>query len=364
MTTKEFYNLILEKKDKYLEKSKNFNKKKTILICKKEELELFNNLSNKENIKFDQVYFSCNLEKIFTKYKNDINYFISNNIINDTVYMKILESKINLENVYIGPTKDAYFDLYDKRYIIYSNIDKIFKVYNLLEDEKSKNIYLNIIVRLCIPYQYHYYYEIEDNKQYYFNNFKFAENEVYLDAGVCDGKNVLDFFKFVKGKYEHIYGFEADKSNYELSKKNLEKYNLYNFELIQGALYSKKGYLSFFSSKKTGKKGNAHVQENGDIIVKAYIGDDLIKLPTFIKMDIEGSEKDALLGLKNIIEKKSPKLAICIYHFQEDFWEIPILINNLNPNYKLAIRNHEKMYNLLETVCYAYIEEDNGNKNL
>lgn len=357
MTSKEFLNLIFKKKNEYLKKSKSFNNRMTILICQKEEKDIFYKLASKENLKYDKFFFDDNLEKILEKYKNSVNYFISNKIINDEVYLLFLKKGINLNNIYIGPTKNAYFDLYEKREIIYNNINKIFNVYKNLEDKKSKNVYLNIIVRLCMPYQYHYYYEIEDNEQYYFNKFKFTENEVYLDAGVCDGKNIFDFIKYTKGKYKYIYGFEADASNYELSKINLEKLNLINFELIQGALYSDNGYLSFFSSQKTGKKGNAHVQENGDTIVKAYKGDGLLNSPTFIKMDIEGSEKDALIGLKDVIKKNNPNLAICIYHFQKDFWEVPLLIKKLNPNYKIAIRNHEKMYNLLETVCYAYMEE-------
>jgi FkbM family methyltransferase len=39
---------------------------------------------------------------------------------------------------------------------------------------------------------------------------------------------------------------------------------------------------------------------------------------TFIKMDVEGAEMDTLIGAYNTIAKNRPKLAICLYHSDED----------------------------------------------
>ena len=76
--------------------------------------------------------------------------------------------------------------------------------------------------------------------------------------------------------------------------------------------------------------------------------------PTFIKMDIEGAEIAALDGLKNTISNRKPKMAICIYHSLSDFREVPLKILELNPEYQISIRNHDHLYCLIETVCYAY----------
>ncbi len=73
---------------------------------------------------------------------------------------------------------------------------------------------------------------------------------------------------------------------------------------------------------------------------------------TFIKMDVEGAEMKALMGAQNIIISKRPKLAICIYHMPpEDFWEIPIYIKSLVPEYKIFIRHYN--FDILDTICYA-----------
>ena len=72
---------------------------------------------------------------------------------------------------------------------------------------------------------------------------------------------------------------------------------------------------------------------------------------TFIKMDIEGSEMEALKGAENVIKRDKPRLAICIYHKPEDLYEIPFWVKETVPEYKLYIRHHSNLQN--ETVLYA-----------
>lgn len=356
MIEKEFMQELNRRKEIYIEKSKLFNSKRTLLFIKTEEKEELLNFSKKNQIYFDEIFEIIEEEilDIIKLHKNEVNYFFSNKVMTDSLYIKIMNLKINEKNIYVGPTKNSYVDLYDKRDNIYSNVSKICKVFSFLEDVKSKEVYWNILVRLCLPYQYHYYYEPEDFIQYFPKDFKFTDNEIYLDAGVYDGKNIYQFIEKVENCYKYIYGVEADPNNYKKSRDNLKL--IERLELLQKALHIENEEISFLSTDSSSKKGNAHVQPFGDISVYGLKGDSLKERPTFIKMDIEGSEKDALEGLRDTIKDNGPKLAICIYHFQEDFWEVPLKIKELNPNYNLMIRNHEKMFCLIESVCYAYIK--------
>ncbi len=68
-------------------------------------------------------------------------------------------------------------------------------------------------------------------------------------------------------------------------------------------------------------------------------------------MDIEGAELNALKGCEKIIKRYQPKLAICIYHRNEDFIEIPKYILSIVPEYKLYMRHHN--ISGTETVLYA-----------
>lgn len=53
------------------------------------------------------------------------------------------------------------------------------------------------------------------------------------------------------------------------------------------------------------------------------------KKPTFIKMDLQGHEAYALFGAKKIIETFHPVLAISVYHYVHDLWELPLMMKRL-----------------------------------
>ena len=73
---------------------------------------------------------------------------------------------------------------------------------------------------------------------------------------------------------------------------------------------------------------------------------------TFIKADIEGMEVQALKGARELIKNQKPKLAICIYHLPWDIYKIPMLIKELNCEYKFKIRLHSRGYEELVLYCY------------
>jgi len=86
----------------------------------------------------------------------------------------------------------------------------------------------------------------------------------------------------------------------------------------------------------------ADKHEEGSIKIKTVKLDDILngEKATFIKMDIEGAELNALKGSKDTIMKYRPKLAICLYHKPEDIWEIPAYIIQLRNDYKFYIRHY------------------------
>ena len=73
--------------------------------------------------------------------------------------------------------------------------------------------------------------------------------------------------------------------------------------------------------------------------------------PTFLKMDIEGAEPDALAGAAAILRDSAPTLAICLYHERCHLWRLPAQIHEANPKYRLFLRRHSD--ESWETVCYA-----------
>ena len=62
------------------------------------------------------------------------------------------------------------------------------------------------------------------------------------------------------------------------------------------------------------------------------------KKATFIKYDVEGAENEAIRGSINTIESFKPKIKVALYHRNEDIFSLPLLVNEINSDYKLYIR--------------------------
>lgn len=188
------------------------------------------------------------------------------------------------------------------------------------------------------------------NDQYFVKDIvPLSEHEIFIDCGAFDGDTMKEFIKATHGKYRNIICFEPVKEYHErLEKRGAGK----NVTAICAGVYKETATLHFNAEDG---KGSA-ITSNADvhtITVPVRAIDDTPEChdATFIKMDVEGSELDALKGAKETILRNKPKLAICIYHLQRDFVEIPNWIHSLVPEYKLYVRHHS--FSVNETVLYA-----------
>lgn len=354
---KEFaLNMYYQRIEKYLEKTRAFNDRKTVLICDVHEVSELLDFFLENKLKADKLSLFVDRRSIFHEfelYGDDANYFISKRIMTDSIYNEIKSCGINPDNVYIGPTCDGYSKMYEKKDNIVLNFDRIVSLINSFHDNHSVEVLFKVLVRLSIPYQFHFDYETEEYPQYFNENFHFSSDETYLDAGVCNGINIFEFANAVGWEYNKIIGFEPDDNNYLLAEKNTKDVD--KVELLKKVLYDYDGEIRFLSTNKSSKRSNSRVgEDDGDTIAECIKGDSLNEDFSFIKMDIEGSEMNALEGLRDTIIRCRPKLAICVYHFQSDFWEIPLKILEICPDYNIEYRNHKKMDNLTETIVYAW----------
>jgi hypothetical protein len=74
--------------------------------------------------------------------------------------------------------------------------------------------------------------------------------------------------------------------------------------------------------------------------------------PTFIKMDIEGAEPDAIEGATQLIRRDQLLMAVCVYHRQSDLWRIPLMIDAVEPgSNRLYLKQHA--VDGFDLVCYS-----------
>lgn len=227
--------------------------------------------------------------------------------------------------------------------------EELKEVYDSLEDDKSKVVFENILKYratsdwACLKRSVS---KDDQKNQYFVPELSFSDHEVIVDCGAYTGDVVKCFYKRIPGC--KVVALEPEKNNFEL----LQKLKLQDLQCIQVGAWSEDTVLSFSDSGGGSPNGAISEQGSAKIEVKALDHLKECQSATYIKMDIEGAELEALKGAKNIIMERKPKLAICIYHKPQDFFEIPIYIKKLNPNYKLFIHQHHASYPN-ETVLYA-----------
>lgn len=177
---------------------------------------------------------------------------------------------------------------------------------------------------------------------------KYAPEEVFVDGGALN----LETSRILLSKcnsVKKIYAFEPDASNFKNCLQVKKNESLDAVELFNLGLYDKTDVLSFAQFDN----GTSHINHMGNSKINVTTLDEVLfdKPITFIKMDIEGAEFDALNGAVKIIKKYRPKLAISVYHNPNHIIDIPIYLKTLVPDYKLYIR-HYSIYPQ-ETILYA-----------
>jgi hypothetical protein len=73
--------------------------------------------------------------------------------------------------------------------------------------------------------------------------------------------------------------------------------------------------------------------------------------PTYMNMDVEGCELEAIHGASHTIKRYKPDLAICVYHKVDHLWRLPLLISSMSSDYRFYLRNYTGYP--AETVLYC-----------
>lgn len=243
-----------------------------------------------------------------------------------------------LEILSVGEIEEKYNDL---KFVVASNKYKYEIFHDLIMSGVSRE-------KIIIP-KYGYLFSIRGNQ--YFDVFTHQKEEVFIDAGTYDGKTILDFLEWTESDFKEIIAFEPMTEMYKKAARQFSDYH--NISVHNCAVWDKKDELLFVESGL-----GSHQSSIGDTMVKAVDIDHMVgkKKITFIKMDVEGSELNALIGASETIKRDHPRLAICIYHKGIDFIELSSYILQLHPGYKLYIRHYTSF--VWETVLYAVDGEE------
>ena len=234
---------------------------------------------------------------------------------------------------------------------IKDNLAEFNHTYTMFEDEKSRQT-MQLYLNAATAGEFEELYENCHEDVAYFNDLTKEVNvKTLLDCGAYDGDSIHDFIQGFPN-YEQIYAFEPDSSNVYKIHQREKNENIRNLTVIEKGVYSETKELYFEAEGKS----SSHLTEQGEIRIQVMKLDELkeqISDHAMIKMDIEGSELEALNGARELIRQKKPCLSICVYHKEEDMITIPQYIESIveKGTYKYYLRFHG--LDLAELVFYA-----------
>lgn len=267
-----------------------------------------------------------------------------------TLSCKKIMSFVSLTWKYPSAFLPNYF--MDLPHKIFENRGNILKTFNLWADQISRITFLTQLKwRLLADFdklpgrtsQLQYFPE---------DIFASSKKDVFIDCGAYVGDTVINFLRKTDFSFAHIFAIEPDPFNFQQLQVTIQKLPdrlKENVSLLQKAVGKQESNLRFSTTGTASSKA----LWDGNSWVNCVTLDNILNNtePTFIKMDIEGAEVDALLGAQQIISKSKPLLAICVYHEQDHLWRIPILIKSIFDQYQLFLRPH--CDDGWELVCYA-----------
>ena len=254
--------------------------------------------------------------------------------------------------VYLGYAEDAdrWGKLFNKQIIDRSG-NEIDQLSKLLFDVESKEILTAVVKfrRTANPLDL----ATSEYQQYFHPEVSPAHGDTIIDGGAWEGDTAVSFCNALQAHCK-VYSFEPSEDTFSILSAEVARQNLLGCVLpVKAGLWSSSGKLHFredvlYSSQFTiDPAGTASIEV---VSLDDYCSRNRI-VPDCIKMDIEGSEEEAIKGCQDIIKKHGPKLMISVYHRPEDLWRIPFLIHSIKPDYRFFLGHHTQKFT--ETILYC-----------
>lgn len=269
-----------------------------------------------ENIKFTFQHTSKDIQKFLENYFKKFNYWGT-----------------------LDLSTNHYEELEKRAKSIYQHIDDYTWLYQHLKDYRSKKLLYAILSNYyrydfqtlseCIENTYSDYFDLDI--------LSCDENEIFVDLGTYTGDTIQNYMEVFQQQYKKIYCYEITTESINIAKKNLQQYP--NIEYHQKAVGETEKTMYIMPNKESNSANE--ISEDGTIPIEVVsIDHDITEPITTIKMDIEGSEQQAIQGCKEHIQNDKPKLLISVYHHHEDIWKIPKIIEQIKPGYHFYLRYH------------------------
>ncbi len=275
-----------------------------------------------------------------SKFKNRLRYF-TYNLANHPFYQteKLISNIKACKNgtLYLETNHGmAFYGLPDKNpynYLEYLNRNKI----NKIKDYPFFGSFFMILNEIF-------------NENVYEKFVHIRKGDTVVDAGAHLGLFTVKASKIV-GDEGKVIAIEPEPENLEILKRNIKLNDLENVIIVNKGIWSSKKHLKINIGHYNRSHSfiNDHPEKTSQgLILQVDTLDNILKelnieKVDFIKMDIEGSEIEALSGMEEVFKSK-PNMAIAAYHQFEGKETYPHVIKKLKDNnFQLRTLSAHKM---------------------
>lgn len=210
------------------------------------------------------------------------------------------------------------------------------QAYAQLADEQSKKVF-SAVLNYKLSGKISYLFACDTERHQDLKEiFDWTLASSYLDLGAYNGDTVQEYLALAM-QPEQIIAVEPDRRNCRKLRATAESLQQ-SWEIHECGIWDKVGELAFSdsggrqSSFCSTHKNTVAVNTIDNIVQNREIG--------YIKMDVEGAEKQALAGGTITIQSSKPQMFIAAYHYDNDLWQLPLIIKELVSEYKIYLRKH------------------------
>jgi len=253
----------------------------------------------------------------------------------DTIYRVAEEVEL------YAPDVPAFGDgLFDQAFFE-AHRDKLERVWELLADEESRSVFENVIAYKLSGSVGFLRAAESDRARVMRELIAPTSLRVAADLGAYNGDTVRELLDAADGNLQTVYALEPDARNFKkLATYAADKQRAEVVPIHAGA-WSKTTTLCFDASGNRNASFEANRSEALSTRAFKVSATNAVALDEvlggvevdYIKYDVEGAEREALIGSTQSIRRCLPTLLVSLYHRNEDLFDLPLLIRERFPAY-------------------------------
>ena len=242
------------------------------------------------------------------------------------------ECELYAPDVPVFPSELFDMDFYNR------HKDEIDATCDMLADEESRRIFERVVA-YKLTGRIDLLEAAVSDKSAVYRELLDAENiRRCADLGAYNGDTVRELAEYA-GELSEVVAFEPDRRNFKKLSLYAEGEERFSVSAVNAAAWSCDTVLEFSlegnRNSSVGGKGKS-VQTEARSLDGVLAGGSV----DYIKYDVEGSEREALIGSCETIKRFAPKLLVSLYHRSEDIFALPRLVSEISDRYSFYLRRY------------------------